>query len=63
MRDNKQNTNPTKVNFILLDDKKQAVQKGVLQIRPTRFGYETRFEKSIEILAGDQLLIDWEFDI
>ena len=53
---------PTKkeVTWALVEATGQVGDKGVLEATPTRFGYETKFDREVTILKGDRLLIDWE---
>ena len=57
------NLDPSEVNFVLVDDTGAVADKGTMKIKKTRYGYESRFEKPLDVHSGDILLVDWEFDI
>ena len=55
------NSSKKEVHWVLQSADGLLADKGVATVKTTRFGYETTFEKAIEILPGDRLVMDWEY--
>jgi len=48
------------VTWALIEPTGQVGDKGTATVTPTRFGYETKFDREVTVLKGDRLIVDWE---